>query len=197
MSAKTPTLKTDGSVIPATVSPDVAWIVVTGIWSILPAYVPNSVAVIIGGGPPIDGGRMWRGNRLLGDGKTWRGFIGGTLAGVGFAVALNLLRPVFSIALPQFPILITVTLPLGAMLGDAAGSFVKRRTGRKRGAPFPIVDQFSFLVGALLLSLVVEPAWTIATFTPPVLLVIVILTPLLHLGTNGIAYLLGLKDEPW
>lgn len=197
MTAETPTLKADGSVPLATVAPDVTWTIITGVWAILPAYVPNSVAVIVGGGPPIDGGRTWRGNRLLGDGKTWRGFIGGTLAGVGLTFVLNVLQSGVSPALPTFPIPITIMLPLGAMVGDAAGSFVKRRTGRERGAPFPIVDQFSFLVGALLLSLVVEPAWTIETFTLPVLLVIIVLTPLLHLGTNGLAYLFGLKDEPW
>lgn len=74
---------------------------------------------------------------------------------------------------------------------------MKFRTGQNRGAPFPIVDQFGFAVGALLLRLVLKPAWTFETFTPPVLLVVVVLTPLLHLKTNGIAYLIGLKDEPW
>lgn len=41
---------------------------------------------------------------------------------------------------------------------------------RTRGAPFPVV-------GALLLSLVVEPAWTIGTFALPVLLVVVVRRP--------------------
>lgn len=173
------------------------WTVVTAVWAVLPAYVPNSVAVIIDGGPPIDGGRSWRGERLLGDGKTWPGFLGGTLAGLGLAVALNLLRPALAPALPSFPAPVAVTLPLGAMLGDAAGSFLKRRTGRERGARFPVVDQFGFLVGALALSLVVDPGWTLATFTPTVLLVAVVLTPLAHRGTNRIAYRLGLKGEPW
>ncbi len=35
------------------------------------------------------------------------------------------------------------------------------------------------------------------TFTPPVILVVLVVTPLVHFGTNGGAYLLGLKDEPW
>jgi len=34
-------------------------------------------------------------------------------------------------------------------------------------------------------------------FTLPVLVVVVVLTPLLHVGTNVLAYQLGLKDEPW
>lgn len=168
-----------------------------GTWAILPAYVPNSVAVLVGGGAPIDGGRTWRGHRLLGDGKTWRGFVGGTLTGTVLAFGLNALRPALSSALPAFPLQVTVVLPLGAMLGDAAGSFLKRRTGRRRGEPFPVLDQLGFLVVALLLSLLVAPTWTTTTFTPPVLLAVLVLTPLLHLVTNAAAYLLGVKDEPW
>jgi CDP-2,3-bis-(O-geranylgeranyl)-sn-glycerol synthase len=179
------------------VIPDLVWTLATATWAILPAYVPNSAAVVVGGGRPIDGGLTWRGNRVLGDGKTWRGFVGGTLAGAAVAVGQNAIRPALSPVLPAFPPPVAVALPAGAMLGDAAGSFLKRRTGRERGAPFPLVDQGGFLVGALALSLAVAPAWTAATFTPTVLGVVVVLTPLLHLGTNGVAYLLDLKDEPW
>ncbi len=90
-----------------------------------------------------------------------------------------------------------VALPLGAMVGDIGASFLKRRTGRERGAPFPGVDQLDFVVGALLLGAVAAPGWFADTFTLPVLAVVVVVTPLLHVGTNGIAYVLGLKDEPW
>lgn len=176
---------------------DIAWTVLAGLWAILPAYLPNSAAVVVGGGPPIDGGRTWRRRRLLGDGKTWRGFLWGTLAGMGLALGQNALAAVLSPALPTFPLPAIVSLPLGAMLGDLTGSFLKRRTGRVRGAPLPVVDQLGFVIAALTLSLVVAPAWTTTTFTLPVLAVVVVVTPLLHLATNVGAYLLGLKHEPW
>jgi len=64
-------------------------VVATALWAMLPAYVPNNVAVVAGGGRPIDGGRTWNGRRLLGDGKTWRGTAAGVLAGVGLAVLAN------------------------------------------------------------------------------------------------------------
>jgi CDP-2,3-bis-(O-geranylgeranyl)-sn-glycerol synthase len=175
----------------------VALTVATGVWAILPAYVPNSVAVLVGGGPPIDGGRTWRGARLLGDGKTWRGFVGGTLGGTLVALAMNAVRPGLAPALPAFPTAAVLSLPLGAMLGDAAGSFLKRRLGRERGAPAPVLDQLGFVAVALGGTLAVAPAWTLATFTLPVLAVVLLLTPLAHLLTNVGAYLLGLKDEPW
>ncbi|MEF8822356.1 MAG: CDP-archaeol synthase, partial [Halovenus sp.] len=99
--------------------------------------------------------------------------------------------------LPEFPIPIVVAFPLGAMLGDIGASFLKRRTGRERGAPFPVVDQLDFVAGTLLLGAIASPGWFFETFTAPVLAVVLILTPLLHVLTNGIAYVIGVKDEPW
>ena len=145
----------------------------------------------------MDGGRTWRGARLLGDGKTWRGFLGGTVAGALLALGLNVLRPVLAPGAPAFPPAAVVTLPLGAMLGDAAGSFVKRRLGRERGAPAPVLDQLGFVAGALLLTLAVVPDWTASTFTLPVLVVVAVLTPVFHRLTNLVAYRWQLKDEPW
>ena len=179
------------------------WIEVVAVafWAILPAYVPNNVAVLAGGGRPIDGGRTWNGRRVLGDGKTWRGTAAGILAGVALALLLNVLRPVATDALgfpfPAFPLLAALALAAGAMLGDMTASFLKRRTGRERGAAFPGLDQYDFLVVALLLTALVAPAWFGATFTLRAIVVLFVMTPALHLLTNGIAYLLGLKSEPW
>ena len=176
-------------------------LVAGALWAMLPAYVPNNAAVLAGGGRPIDGGRTLGGRRLLGDGKTWRGTIAGTLAGVVLAVALNAVHPVVVAALgadlPTFPRRAALGLALGAMLGDIGASFLKRRLGRQRGAAVPGLDQLDFVVGALVLAAVLAPAWTTATFSLARLAVVVVATPLLHLTTNAGAYLLGLKAEPW
>ncbi len=177
--------------------------VAVALWAMLPAYVPNNVAVLAGGGRPIDGGRTWRGSRLLGDGKTWRGTAVGTAIGALLALGLNAARPAVAdslgIALPTFPAVAAVSLPLGAMAGDVLASFFKRRTGRERGAPFPVVDQLDFAVVALALTALAAPGWFFDTFLDPpgVLVAVFVLTPALHVGTNGVAYVLGLKDEPW
>jgi CDP-2,3-bis-(O-geranylgeranyl)-sn-glycerol synthase len=176
-------------------------LVVGALWAMLPAYVPNNVAVLAGGGWPIDGGRTWGDRRLLGDGKTWRGTAAGTLAGTALALLLNAAAPAVEAALgfglPTFPLLVAATLAFGAMLGDIGASFLKRRTGRERGAAFPVVDQLDFVVGALGLTALVAREWFAATFPLPALVVVVVATPVLHVVTNAIAYLLGLKDEPW
>jgi CDP-2,3-bis-(O-geranylgeranyl)-sn-glycerol synthase len=167
----------------------------------LPAYVPNNAAVVFGGDRPIDAGRTWDGSRVLGDGKTWRGTVGGTLAGIALALLLNAIVPAVSAAtglpLPRIPPVAVVTLPLGAMVGDALASFLKRRTGRERGAAFPGVDQYDFVLASLAFTAASAFEWFVATFTPPVLLVVLVVTPLLHLGTNVVAYRVGLKSEPW
>ena len=175
--------------------------VAVAFWTMLPAYVPNNAAVLFGGGAPIDGGRTLGGDRLLGDGKTWRGTVVGTVGGALLALALDILRPAVAAAsglpLPAFPPAVVVSLPAGAMLGDILASFLKRRTGRRRGAPFPGVDQLDFVAGAIGLVLLVRPDWFFETFTPTVLVAVLVMTPLLHVGTNAGAYLLGLKDEPY
>jgi len=84
---------------------------------------------------------------------------------------------------------------MGAMVGDIFGSFIKRRLGLERGRPAPGLDQLGFLAFALLFS-------TFA-FGPPrgldalTLILLAMVTAILHLGTNYLAYLLRLKAEPW
>jgi CDP-2,3-bis-(O-geranylgeranyl)-sn-glycerol synthase len=175
--------------------------VAVAIWAMLPAYVPNNAAVLLGGGRPIDGGRTLDGARVLGDGKTWRGAVAGTLAGVALALVLNAIASATGtatgLALPTFPPAAVLALPLGAICGDMLASFLKRRTGRSRGTAFPGLDQLDFLLGALALTALAATAWFTATFTPGVLATVLVLTPLLHVTANIAAYRAGLKSEPW
>ncbi|THE65482.1 CDP-2,3-bis-(O-geranylgeranyl)-sn-glycerol synthase [Salinadaptatus halalkaliphilus] len=175
--------------------------VVVAFWAMLPAYVPNNAAVLAGGGRPIDGGRTWGGSRILGDGKTWRGTAAGIAAGLLVATVLTLfavdVRGLTGFDLPTFTPLAAVGLAAGAMLGDILASFLKRRTGRQRGAMFPGVDQLDFVVVSLPLTALLAPSWFFAVFTWEVVLVVVVLTPILHVTTNVVAYGLGLKNEPW
>lgn len=176
-------------------------VVVVALWAMLPAYLPNSAAVLGGGGKPIDGGRRLGQRRILGDGKTWRGTAVGTAAGAVLALALNLAQPTVagmsSVDVPRFPPAAVLSLPFGAMLGDIVASFLKRRTGKERGAAFPLVDQLDFVVVALLLTFAGSPDWFLTHFTPPVLFVVVLTTPLIHVFSNVTAYVLDLKSEPW
>ncbi len=183
-------------------------IIVVAVWLMLPAYIPNPMAAVLGGGRPIDGGRTFRdGHRLIGDGKTYRGFIAGTLSGVFVGLLqmyyLSHNTMFFSVELPSFSFNSMGALPIisalavGALLGDMFKSFFKRRIGFKRGAPLPLIDQLDFVLGAWLLVYLVSPAWFTANFTIQIIIVLLILTPVLHLVTNIVGYIAGVKKEPW
>jgi CDP-2,3-bis-(O-geranylgeranyl)-sn-glycerol synthase len=182
------------------------------LWLMLPAYVANMSAVKLGGGLPMDFGRTMRdGRRVLGPGKTWRGFLLGGAAGTLVGAALHALAPATGGAVTDFggaawP-LTAGGLAFGALLGDAAKSFVKRRFGKDRGAPWLGPDQLDFVLGAWLVALatsalavptgLADRNWLLATLTLPVLVIVVVLTPALHVGTNWLGHRLGHKEVPW
>ena len=191
--------------------------VLEALWLLLPAYLSNMLPVVVGGGKPIDGGRLWRdGKRILGPGKTWRGLL---LAPLLAAVLTGVLRWLVTDTRwgdladwstwgpPLWWFVIAYALGLGALVGDAVKSFFKRRTGRDRGERWLGFDQLDFVVGSILFCLVastllwlaglVRPHFFFEEFTWPRLLVLLLLTPALHLGVNWIGHKLGLKQVPW
>lgn len=177
-------------------------------WIMIPAYIPNPAAALIGGGTPIDFGKCAKdGRRIFGDGKTWRGLLGGILVGVVFgAVQIFLVSYFHWDFLPQHTMVTVVSLATGALLGDLIKSYFKRRLGKDRGSKWPVADMYDMVVGSLVLmtlALLVTGnlgwfaqfetvAFGVGTFAA-----IMILSPLLHRGTNIVGYLLGLKDVPW
>ncbi|UCE45116.1 MAG: CDP-2,3-bis-(O-geranylgeranyl)-sn-glycerol synthase [Methanobacteriota archaeon] len=178
-----------------------------GLWLMLPALVPNSAAVLLGGGRPIDFGRSWRGRRILGDGKTWRGFTGG--AGCGIIVGLVQIAAADlgsfgeMWAFGEWPsaLTIVVCLGLGSMLGDSMGSFIKRRLGVGRGKRAPGLDQYNFVIGAVVLVAIFNYNWFQTHYIEGVaiwsLVALLVVVPALHRGINVIGYRLGRKDVPW
>jgi CDP-2,3-bis-(O-geranylgeranyl)-sn-glycerol synthase len=174
---------------------------VEAIWIILPAFAANGLTPLVGmkkGLHPIDMGRSLGKGRLLGNGKSWEGLMFGTLIGILIAVVEMAAYPylpwelseISLTILPMTPLL-GLALGLGAMLGDVAGSFLKRRFNRPRGSPAPLLDQLDFLIGAFLVAALVAPL-KIEWF-----LLLAVLTPILHLAANVIGFRLGIKKTPW
>jgi len=177
--------------------------VLSAILAFIPALIANPLAVIFGGGTPIDGGLKIHGKRILGDGKTWRGLLGGGLAGGLVTIAFNFLVSPFINIFPQSisTYIIIFALSFGALFGDMMASFLKRRLGRKRGAKTPVIDQYDFVIGAFLLTFIVDHNWVLNTYFSGdgwiALIILIIGIPLLHRIVNIIGYKLGLKNEPW
>ena len=178
-----------------------SWIfpALAALWIMLPAYVPNSAAALFGGGTPIDSGRTFGdGRRIFGDGKTYRGFFGGVLAGVLVGLVEILAWSSFGLtALPHQTILSVTLLATGALLGDLAKSFLKRRLGKERGESWFLADQYDLVIGSFLLILLVYPEWLFENITLPIAVWIVVMTPLLHRAVNIIGYYVGVKEVPW
>jgi CDP-2,3-bis-(O-geranylgeranyl)-sn-glycerol synthase len=177
------------------------------LWFFLPAFVANPMAVVFGGGTPIDLGRkLSDGERIFGDGKTWRGLVGGTASGAFLGLLLSLpfdvLAPTsfWSFGSPAVALGASAVLAFGALLGDLAGAFVKRRMHLPRGAKASGLDQYDFVVGAFVLSLAI-PAWSEPRFFSGDallgLLAIIVITPALHRAVNLVGYRIGKKHEPW
>jgi CDP-2,3-bis-(O-geranylgeranyl)-sn-glycerol synthase len=136
--------------------------------------------------------------RILGDGKTYRGFVSGVLGGilVGF-VQIWIQGAVDVTFLPAHTPLSVTLLAVGALLGDLAKSFFKRRLKKQSGEKWPIADQYDLVAGSFLLLALFDPDWLFSAVTLPVLFWILVLTPLLHKIANVVGYYAGVKDVPW
>ena len=165
----------------------------------LPAYFPNPVAALCGGGTPVDMGRnFFDGKRIFGNGKTYRGLITGIAAGIAIGLFQMWLSGIYGWEnLPLHTFTSITLLSAGALLGDLIKSFFKRRFGKERGAKWPIADQYDLVAGAFLLLLVLDPAWLFANVTIPVFILILVLTPILHRVVNIIGYHIKVKEVPW
>jgi CDP-2,3-bis-(O-geranylgeranyl)-sn-glycerol synthase len=183
-------------------------IILQAFWIVIPVYVANASAVIVGGGIPIDFGKRWRdGKRILGDGKTWRGLLSGTFlgmtAGFGLVVAASYINASEYNFLnlsdfERFPLMIPIIFSLcfGALLGDIIESFFKRRIGKNRGENWILFDQLDFLLGALFFSFLMSVLlqllglttenWFIKGLFPWQIVVLVVVTPFIHFLSNFI-----------
>ena len=181
-------------------------IIVQAFWIIIPAYVANGCAVLVGGGKPIDFGKNWKdGKRILGDGKTWRGLLVGTFLGMTVGFGLSVAAVYIDawgygyLGLSDFygfPFMIPIIFSIcfGALLGDVIESFLKRRIGKKRGEDWIPFDQIDFLLGVLFFSFIVagvlqllsltEKNWFFENLTIWHVLFLLVITPFFHFLGN-------------
>ena len=200
------------------------------------AYLANTGAMLFGKWIPektgfpvaiIDGGRNYSdGNRILGDGKSWNGLIGGGIfSGFLFIIAHNIWKGngteapfidplTYASSNDWFwffegdsgSIMAAFTmgfiLGVACMIGDLCGSFVKRRKGLKRegdeSSEAPLLDTVPFAVAIFIAAFLLFDGQII---THPDLyeeiLFLLIITPIIHRLVNILGFKLGLKDVPY
>jgi CDP-2,3-bis-(O-geranylgeranyl)-sn-glycerol synthase len=170
------------------------------LWFFVPAYLANMAPVLVGDrlrslDRPMDFGCTLRGRRLLGEHKTWRGFVVGVVTGVVvFALQraahrAGWLGSLACIDYEHATLVPGLLLGAGALTGDAVKSLFKRQLDIAPGASWIGFDQIDFLAGAWLFTLPVG--------APPLLHVVAI-APIVFLGaiaTTQTRWGLGLKPS--
>lgn len=146
----------------------------------LPAGIANAVPPVL---TRIFGRRTPIHTGLFGSHKTWLGLIGGTIAGVAtFAI-----QRAFDHW--PFPLVLGFAMSFGALAGDLAKSFLKRRMHIPPGRSWFPLDQLDYIFGALAGSaLVIHLSWlTVIT--------VIVVYFALHLIVSAIGFVLGFKER--
>ncbi len=161
----------------------------------LPAGVANATPVLANKIPllrtwhtPLDFGLSWRGKRLLGQNKTWRGLVTGTLLAGATATLLASLNGRHDALLTALAL--GLVMGLGALVGDAVESFFKRQFNIRAGRSWFPFDQIDYIIGGLLF------VWPFAHLSLRTMAIIFVTFFGLHLITAYAAYVVGLKDRP-
>lgn len=176
------------------------------LWFFLPAGLANAAPVFANKIPyinkhnqPLDFGKSFRGKRIFGDHKTFRGLIAGIVMAVIVLVLQKYLYTesswIQTISQPvDYRHIHTLGLgmlfAIGALGFDAIKSFFKRQIGVQPGSTWFPFDQIDYIIGGLLLSSLVVTLPLSAYFW------IVFAWFLLHLIGTFAGWLIGLRESP-
>lgn len=174
------------------------------LWFFLPAGLANSAPVFGNKVPgfnqwntPMDFGKHYRGQRIFGANKRWRGLVSGVVVAtvtLAFQVwAFNNFGWVQGIAAnvdyANLPVLILGPLfAIGALGGDAIESFFKRQRHIPSGKSWFPFDQLDYILGGLLASAAVVPLH----FREYLMVVLVWFC--IHLLATYVGYIIGLRE---
>ncbi len=176
------------------------------LWFFVPAGVANVTPVFAAHIPwlkdrnlPVDFGKKYRGKRIFGSHKTWRGLI----VGVIFATLVLQLQ-VYLVGNSEFlqeatkqigylslPVFVLGPLfGLGALMGDSIESFFKRQRDIKEGDGWFPFDQTDYIIGGAIATMPFVQL-SLVQYGLMIFLWLVI-----HIISTVIGYALGLKDRP-
>lgn len=180
--------------------------ILLALWFFLPAGAANVAPIFAAKLPimnrldiPMDCGLTFGGKRLLGDHKTWRGLVAGLILSVitvylqayGYAHVAWIRNISMSVNYQQLPLLsLGLLLGFGALGGDAAKSFFKRRRNIPAGESWIPFDQADLIIGAIIVTV------PIITLNLAVYIWATVLWSVIQLLSTIAGYLLRLKERP-
>jgi len=178
------------------------------LWVYFPAAIGNMTPILVAKSSwkplrnwtaPMDFGKTFRGHRIFGTHKTWRGLLTGMVVStIILAVQQVIFRhtPAMQNLLHGFdfghlPTLIAGPLfGLGALGGDAIKSFFKRQRNTPPGESWFPFDQIDLPLGALVFT------WPLIHPRLSVAIAAVLLGLAAQLISSYLGYLMHLKDKP-
>ncbi len=161
----------------------------------VPAAIANVSPMLANGVPllkrwrtPLDFGKSFRGKRVLGDNKRWRGLIFGSVV----ACLSGILIYPLAIDSHSWVLngLLAAAMGFGALLGDGVESFFKRRVSVPPGRSWFPFDQIDYIIGGLV---IVYPFVSLPSGS---LVLIFGFYFGIHLAFSYVGYLLKLKNTP-
>lgn len=180
--------------------------ILLALWFFLPAAIANVTPIFSAHIPglrnldaPIDFGATYRGKRVLGAHKTWRGLVTGLICAtvtlwlqqVAVEHAAWLRTATIDIGYPSLPTLLLGPLfALGALGGDAIESFFKRQRGVEPGHGWFPFDQIDYIIGGAVVTI------PFVQLTYLQYLWLILLWLVVHVVASHIGYLLKLKERP-
>jgi CDP-2,3-bis-(O-geranylgeranyl)-sn-glycerol synthase len=176
------------------------------LWFFLPAGLANVTPILVADLPglrrlnkPVDLGKTFRGKRIFGPHKTWRGLITGIIAATVVLALQQLLVQhaawarslTDQVDYSSLPTLIMGSLfGIGALGGDMIESFFKRQRGIPSGNGWFPFDQIDYIIGG---AIATAPfvSLTLRQYVELLLIWLIV-----HMVASYIGYLLGLKERP-
>ncbi len=166
----------------------------------LPAYFANMAPVLVKKinflKIPIDFDKTLNNKPIFGKNKTFRGLVFGVIFAIIIAYLQFLLyrNNIFvNISIVDYSnwFLIGLLMGFGAIFGDLIESFVKRMINYEPGRSFIPFDQLDFVIGALIF------VYPLIILSLNKIIIILLLSFVLHVIVNHIAYYTKIRKEKW
>ncbi|MBT4805363.1 CDP-archaeol synthase [Candidatus Woesearchaeota archaeon] len=167
-------------------------LILKSLYFFLPAYIANMAPILLKWIPFLEKPVH---KKKFGDHKTWRGLIVASLTGILvfwlqiYLFQFSFFQNMSLIDYSGFTVLLGFLLGFGAIIGDLIKSYYKRKNKIAPGKSWIPYDQVDFVIGGIIFS------FFIYVPTVSVVVILLLISPLLHILTNIMGYLLKINKN--